>query len=77
MVYDGEEIYETREAPNRQIAWLMEKDNKKLRVAAKKEWDEQVRLGRLNSPAILDIILIWSMVGRRHLTQEKLQTDGL
>ena len=38
------EKYDTREAPNRQVARLMEKDNKKLRDAAKKEWNEQVRV---------------------------------
>ncbi|XP_033636350.1 dnaJ homolog subfamily C member 21-like [Asterias rubens] len=37
------ETYDTRGAPNRRIARLMEKDNKKLRDAAKKEWNEEVR----------------------------------
>ncbi|XP_072019279.1 dnaJ homolog subfamily C member 21-like [Amphiura filiformis] len=37
------EKYDTREAPNRRVVRLMEKDNKKLRDAAKKEWNEQVR----------------------------------
>lgn len=41
------ETYDTRDAPNRRIARLMEKDNKKLRDAAKKEWNEEVRVSPL------------------------------
>ncbi|XP_022105462.1 dnaJ homolog subfamily C member 21-like [Acanthaster planci] len=37
------ETYDTREAPNRRVARLMEKENKKLRDVAKKEWNEEVR----------------------------------
>ncbi|XP_033112030.1 dnaJ homolog subfamily C member 21-like [Anneissia japonica] len=37
------EKYDTREAPNRQISRLMEKDNKKLRDKAKKAWNGHVR----------------------------------
>ncbi|XP_038068653.1 dnaJ homolog subfamily C member 21-like [Patiria miniata] len=37
------ETYDTRDAPNRRVARLMEKDNKKLRDAAKKEWNEEIR----------------------------------
>ncbi|XP_002732371.1 dnaJ homolog subfamily C member 21-like [Saccoglossus kowalevskii] len=37
------EKYDTREAENRRVAKLMEKENKKLRDAAKKNYNEQVR----------------------------------
>ncbi|XP_071953881.1 dnaJ homolog subfamily C member 21-like [Antedon mediterranea] len=37
------EKYDTREAPNRQISRLMEKDNKKLRDKAKKAWNGHIR----------------------------------
>ncbi|XP_071489781.1 dnaJ homolog subfamily C member 21-like [Diadema antillarum] len=38
------EEYDTRDAPNRRVARLMEKDNKKKREAAKKAWNQQVQL---------------------------------
>lgn len=37
------EEYDTREAENRRVSRLMEKENKKKRDAAKKEWNEKVR----------------------------------
>lgn len=37
------EKYDTREAPNRRVRRLMEADNKKLRDAAKKERNEEIR----------------------------------
>ena len=39
------EKYDTREAPNRRVRRLMEADNKKFRDAAKKERNEEVRVG--------------------------------
>ncbi|XP_054756276.2 dnaJ homolog subfamily C member 21-like [Lytechinus pictus] len=38
------EEFDTREAPNRRVARLIEKENKKKREAAKKEWNQQVQL---------------------------------
>lgn len=38
------EEYDTREAENRKVSKLMEKENKKKRDAGKKEWNEQVRV---------------------------------
>ena len=43
--YVWTEKYDTREAPNRQVRRLMEQDNKKLRDKAKKERNEEVRVG--------------------------------
>ncbi|XP_077980888.1 dnaJ homolog subfamily C member 21-like [Glandiceps talaboti] len=41
--YVWTEKYDTREAENRRISKLMEKENKKLRDAAKKNYNEQIR----------------------------------
>ncbi|EDO45195.1 predicted protein, partial [Nematostella vectensis] len=41
--YVWHDKYDIREAPNRRVLRLMEKDNKKLRDAAKKERNEEVR----------------------------------
>jgi len=43
--YVWREKFDTREAPNRQIRRLMEQDNKKLRDKAKRERNEEVRVG--------------------------------
>ena len=39
------EKYDLREAPERRVRRLMEAENKKLRDAAKKERNEEVRVG--------------------------------
>ena len=39
------EKYDTREAPERRVRRLMEAENKKLRDAAKKERNEEIRVG--------------------------------
>lgn len=38
------EQYDTRQAANGKMSKLMEKENKKIRDAGKKEWNEQVRV---------------------------------
>ena len=38
------DVYRTTDAPNRQIRRLMEKDNKKAREKARKEYNERVRV---------------------------------
>ena len=43
--YVWREKFDTREAANRQIRRLMEQDNKKLRDKAKRERNEEVRVG--------------------------------
>lgn len=39
------EKYDTREGPNRQVRRIMEQENKKLREKARKERNEEVRVG--------------------------------
>ena len=45
--YAWEDKYELKQAPNRRVQRMMEKDNKKMRDAAKKKRNEVVRVSEM------------------------------